>query len=282
MQIARTLVTPLAIVTAASVCFVPSASAAPDTGFGQPYAGTARFLKFAPVEATTARQVNRPLGQKRADRIARKFGLDKRRAFTPRQYRLFVTGKGVGGDPAAAQLVDASVRILTNTTGRPLYSDVNGTRTPSVLGSYGLMVNTSGMLQSPANADAPTRKVNAVIEPGGYMATWCRQNKARDTLRMLYRSPYISEAVYGNKAQQQSGAAQLVTNTKGGTSVTVGMSMAPALWIVNFALIYVLNPKKAALMPARWTPIPADVVDAISASPTGQVPYSEYASSFPK
>jgi hypothetical protein len=58
--------------------------------------------------------------------------------------------------------------------------------------------------------------------------------------------------------------------------------MAPALWIVNFALIYVLNPKKAALMPARWAPIPADVVEAISASPTGQVPYSQYASSFPK
>jgi hypothetical protein len=64
-------------------------------------------------------------------------------------------------------LVDASIRILTNTTGRPLYSVVNGVVTPSVLASYGLFVNVNGLLESPANTDAPTRKVNAVITPGG-------------------------------------------------------------------------------------------------------------------
>jgi hypothetical protein len=57
------------------------------------------------------------------------------------------------------------------------------------------------------------------------------------------------------------------------------MSMAPALWAVNFALIYTLNPKLAADMPARWTPIPANVALAIAESPNGQVPYSKYASS---
>lgn len=45
--------------------------------------------------------------------------------------------------------------------------------------------------------------------------------------------------------------------------------------------VYTLNPKLAAYMPARWTPIPANVVQAIKASPTGQVLYSEYKSSFP-
>ncbi len=57
--------------------------------------------------------------------------------------------------------------------------------------------------------------------------------------------------------------------------------MAPPLWIVNFALIYTLNPNLAAKMPAWWTPIPANVALAIAESPTGQVPYSQYASSFP-
>ena len=42
--------------------------------------------------------------------------------------------------------------------------------------------------------------------------------------------------------------------------------------------IYILNPEVAAFMPAAWAPIPASVVDAILASPTGQVPYSDYAS----
>ena len=138
-----------------------------------------------------------------------------------------------------------------------------------VLASYGLLVNTDGLLQSPANADAPTRQANAVIEPGGDLGKWCRKNGARKSLRMLYRSAYTAEAVYGNKAQQLAGTAQLVPNTKGRVATAVGMSMAPAIWSVNFALIYTLNPAKAAKMPARWTPIPCEVVDAIEATPTG-------------
>jgi hypothetical protein len=256
-------------------------AAAPATGFAQPYAGTPKYEKYAPTQATSARQVNRRLGLRAADRIARKLGLDKRRVFTARQYRRFVSGKGVGGDPAAAKMIDESVRIFTNTTGNPLYANVDGKLTPIVLGSYGLMVNTAGVLESLANTDAPTRQVNKFIEPGGYLPTWCRQNGARASLRMLYRSAYTSEVVYGNKSQQQSGVAQLVPNQKGLTSSIVGMSMAPSIWIVNFSLVYMLNPNVAAKMPARWTPIPANVALAIAASPAGQVPFSEYESSFP-
>ena len=88
------------------------------------------------------------------------------------------------------------------------------------------------------------------------------------------------EAIYGFVSQQQSGKAQLVTNTKGRASRKVGMSMAPAIWLTNFALIYTLRPALAAHMPAYWAPIPATVADAILASPTGQVPYSKFASAF--
>ena len=248
------------------------------TGFAQPYAGTPRYEHVAPTQATRNAQVNAPLGQARAERIAAAIGLDKSDAFSPRQYRLFVTGKGKGGQAAPAKLVDQSVRILTNTRNRPLWSNVNGVLTPTVLASYGLMVNEQGLLESPANTTAPTRQVNAVIEPGGYLGTWCRANGATDSLRALYRSAYTSEAVFGNAAQQGAGAAQLVPNQKGAVSSTVGMSMAPSIWVVNFALIYVLSPTLAARMQARWTPIPPAVASAIAASPSGQVPYSEYAS----
>jgi hypothetical protein len=256
-------------------------AATPGTGFVQPYAGTPRYLKYAPREATGASQVNRPLGAKAAARIARKLGLDRRHAFTPEQYRLFITGRGIGGDRDAAKLVDESVRIFTNTRGRPLLADVDGTVTPTVLGSYGLMVNRAGMLQSLANTNAPTRQVNTVLVPGGYLGTWCRRNGAEDSLWMLYRSAYGSEILFGNASQQQSGVAQLVPNRKGATTSTVGMSMAPSIWIINFAAVYTLKPSLAAKMPAWWTPIPDDVVQALEASPTGQVPYSRFASSFP-
>jgi hypothetical protein len=59
------------------------------------------------------------------------------------------------------------------------------------------------------------------------------------------------------------------------------MSMAPSIWIVNFVLVYTLNPSVAAKMPARWTPIPANVALAIAESRSGQVRFSQYKSSFP-
>jgi hypothetical protein len=149
-----------------------------------------------------------------------------------------------------------------------------------VLGSYGLLVNRAGKLESPANKNAPTRKINAVIAPGGYFSRWCRRNGARSSLRMLYGSAYTSEVIYGNRAQQQSGAAELAPNQKRARASIVGMSMAPALWFVNFALMYTVNPQMAAKMPAYWTPIPARVALAIAESRTGRVQFSDYVSSF--
>jgi hypothetical protein len=272
-----------ALVVLALVASHRVAQAAPSaTGFVQPYAGVPKYLRYAPRQATRPGQVNRPLGRRAADRIARRLGLDRRHVFTPRQYRLFITGRGVGGDPAAAKLVDESVRIFTNTRGRPLPANVDGRVIPTVLGSYGLMVNRAGMLQSLANTNAPTRQVNTVLVPGGYLGTWCRANGAEDSLWMLYRSAYGAEILFGNASQQQSGAAQLVPNTKGATSTTVGMSMAPSIWIINFAAVYTLKPSLAAKMPAWWTPIPDEVVQALEASPTGQVPFADVRSSFPR
>lgn len=252
-----------------------------ETGFSSPFSGPSRYEYLAPTEVTSASQLNQPIGQRAADKLARNLGLRKADTFTHQQYLEFISGGGVGGNPADAKLLDESVLILTNTTGRPLYSDVDGVLTPSVLASYGLFVNVNGLLESPANADAPTRQVNAVIAPGGYMGRWMRANGATRSLVRLYRSAYTVETAYGFAAQQQSGVAQLVTNTKGGVSTEVGMSMAPALWLVNFALLYTLNPALAADMPTHWAPIPAAVADEILASPTGQVPYSEFASAFP-
>ena len=258
----------------------PATHATSGTGFSSPFSGAPRYEYLAPTEVKNASQLNRAIGQRMAAEIAKNLGLRKADTFTEKQYLEFVSGRGVGGNTADAKLVDESIRILTNTTGRPLYSVINGVITPSVLASYGLFVNVKGLLESPANADAPTRQVNAVIAPGGYLGRWCRANGATSSLLTLYRSAYTVEAVYGFASQQQSGQAQLVTNTKGGVSKEVGMSMAPAIWLTNFALIYTLNPALAADMPAHWAPIPVTVADAILASPTGQVPYSEFASAF--
>src|SRR4029453_16993146 len=153
-------------------------------------------------------QLHRPIGQAEADRIAHGIGLRKSHAFTEEQYIKFITGKGSGGDPDQAKLIDASVRIFTNTVGRPLYSNVNGQITPTVLASYGLFVSEDGVLESLANEHAPTRKVNEALVPGGYVNTWCRNNGARKTLEMLYQSAYTVEVAFGNESQQLGGTAE--------------------------------------------------------------------------
>jgi hypothetical protein len=106
-------------VSSLAALHVVAEAATPAAGFSQPYAGTPKYQPYAPTEATSVRQINRPMGSKAADRIARRLGLNKAHAFTAKQYALFISGKGVGGDKKDAELVDASVRIFTNTTVDP-------------------------------------------------------------------------------------------------------------------------------------------------------------------
>lgn len=251
----------------------------PDTGFSEPYAGLTKYEYLAPLELDNSSQLNAPIGQTEADRIAKGLGLTH--AFTEKQYAEFIVGKGKDGSPSAAKLFDASVAILTNTVGRPLVAIINGKSTPTVLASYGLYVTAQGALWSPGHKGAPTREVNAFLVPDGYMATWCKENHARAALDSLNHSAYPEEVKYGNESQGGAGNAQLVPNDKGGVNTTVGMSMAPSIWLVNFALIYTLNPKLAADMPARWAPDPATVVDALNdPSSGGVVQYVDYQSYF--
>ena len=251
------------------------------TGFSQPFAGTLRYQSVAASQIEGAAQLNQPIGQHAADLLAKQLGLSRADALTPAQYVEFITGGGRLGDKASAELIDESVRIFTNTVGRPLYYTIpGGSPMPTTLASYGLWVTPDGELESLANEDAPTRQVNAVIAPTKYMGIWLRANGATATLNALYRSAYPVEAAFGFKSQEISGRAQLVSNELGGTRSTVGMSMVPCIWLVNFILLYVLNPSEAALMPAHWAPIPAQVATAIEADPNGKVSFNDYASYF--
>lgn len=270
----------LLVVTGTQVVAQVSGLPVTETGFTLPFAGTPEFVYLAPTQATTQDEINVAIGQDVADFIAEQIGLDKDKVLTDRQFVLFITGRGRGGDPELAKLADESVRIFTNTSGYPLYSKVKGAITPSVLASYGLFVAPDGWIESLANEDAPTRKANVLLEPGGYIDRWFRLNGATESLQQLKSSAYRMEAVWGAISQQISGAAQLVTNHKESGKTQVGMSMVPSIWLTNFALLYTLNPKEAAKMPAYWTPIPENVADAILKDPHGRVRYSKYESEF--
>jgi len=250
------------------------------TGFSSPFSGPLNYEHLAPPQVSDPSQLNQPLGQDEADKIATKLGLRRADSLTEQQYLEFISGGGIGGNNAAAQLIAESIRIFDNTIGHPLFADINGTETPTVLGSYGLYVTPDGVLQSPGNAAAPTRKANAVVIPGTYMQTWMLANGAARSWDQFNTSAYPVEALYGAASQALSSVAELAPNTKGGVSTHVGMAMAPSIWLTNFILLYTWSPAAAADMPAYWAPIPAAVADALLASPTGQVPYSEFESNF--
>jgi hypothetical protein len=247
-----------------------------ETGFEEPYVGTARFAHLAAPQATTTEQVNAPLGREAADRIAAELGLDASRALTPQQYQLFMSGGGVGGEAAPVALVKESAAILTNSRSNPMRVDVDGQQFDIVLGSYGLYVDPQGNLMSAANADSPTRQVNDVLKPDGYLTTWCQANGLMSVLEGLYASAFTREAVYGVISQREAGTAQIVLHEDGWETSYVGIPMVPAIWITNFALIYMLSPDLAAQMPAYWEPLPHALAQALRSSPNGQVPYSEW------
>lgn len=275
------------------------APATSDTGFAQPFAGAERWLPQAPTRAVSRQQVNAPLGQRRADRLAAALRFDTSKAMTHQQYALFLSGGGRGGGGAdaekAAELIEKSVRYLTNSTATRMYRTIDGKRTRILLGSYGLIVNRDGILESPAHASSPVRQVNWVLAPMalcrtqgpppdlhlpegtcGYMGRWLRRN-ARATLEALYASAYTSELPYGSESQGQTEPHEILPNTAKGVTTYVGMPMAPAIWIVNFLLIYALSPAKAGHMPAYWQPLPAQVSEALQdPSNAGQVPYRRY------
>ena len=268
----------------------PATRGTASRAFAEPFNGALRYEKCAPQRLTTAQlQLNQPLGPVLTEVVARCLGLDKSLVLTKSQYRELITGGGVGGDKAEAETMDASVKILTNTIGNAYYADNSrGHPKPVILASYGLYVQRvvkdtpdsapykiAPLLMSPANASAPPLKFNQEIGPGGYFAQWCHQNKATKTLNMLRRSAYTSEVGWSLRAQHETGVDELATYPS--TGDMVGMSMVPALWNINFTLIYALDPTLAAKMPAFWAPIPTAVAAAIVASPNGQVLYSDYA-----
>jgi len=211
---------------------------------------------------------------------------------------MFITGRSATPIPnsrAYTATIDASAEILTNTRANPYYVETGGTLQPVSLASYGLYVqrvrrttHKNGTvttvkipptLMSPANEVAPPLKFNVIITPvTGYLSTWCKANGATASLEMLYRSAFWREAGYSLKAQALQDPADLATLP--GTQEHVGMSMVPALWNINFTLIYTLNPAAAANMPAYWAPIPAAVARGISQSRNGRVPWAEYSGYF--
>jgi len=248
-------------------------------GFSEPYCGVKRWEKFAPTQvASTSPKIHQGIGQKRADALALAFGIKKRKCLTSMQFLNLMTGSGVGGNMTETLILDQAINWFINTKDNPIICYIEGAQTPIVLGSYGLMVNEDGKLQSLAQNTSPCRLANELLKPGGYLSKWFKANGCEEADIMFWASQALRDGVfYGGISQLDAEEnAELVEYENLSSSEYVGMSMIPPIWIVNFIAVYVLNPELAALMPAYWTPIPTEVKEALMNSPTGQIDYKDY------
>jgi len=69
----------------------------------------------------------------------------------------------------------------------------------------------------------------------------------------------------------------LASRSHGPANEVYAPSLTPAIYLVNFLLLYMANPDLAVYMPAYKAPIPQAVVDCLEQNPTGTgCPYADY------
>ena len=248
-------------------------------GFSEPYCGEKEWEKYTPtpIDASSPK-LHEGIGRARADELAKIFGIEKRKCLSSMKFLKLISGSGVGGNMTETLILNQATNWFINSKDNPIICNIDGVPTPIVLGSYGLMVNEDGKLQSLAQDSSPCRKANELLAPGGYLTTWFKANGAEDSMIMFWASKALRDGViYGSISQIIAERnAELVEYKSGSSSAYVGMSMIPPIWIVNFIAVYVLDPELAALMPAYWTPIPKEVKQALMASEEGQVDYKDF------
>ena len=248
-------------------------------GFSEPYCGEKEWEKYTPTPIdSSSPTLHEGIGRARADELAKIFGIEKRKCLSSIKFLSLISGSGVKGNMTETLILNQATNWFINSKDNPIICNIDGVPTPIVLGSYGLMVNEDGKLQSLAQDSSPCREANGLLAPGGYLPTWFKANGAEDSMIMFWASKALRDGViYGSISQTIAEKnAELVEYKSGVASAYVGMSMIPPIWIVNFIAVYVLDPDLAALMPAFWTPIPTPVKEALMASPTGQVNYDDF------
>jgi hypothetical protein len=248
-------------------------------GFSEPYCGEKEWEKYTPTPiVSSSPKLHEGIGKERADELAKIFGIEKRKCLSSIKFLSLISGSGVEGNMTETLILNEAITWFINSKDNPIICNIDGVPTPIVLGSYGLMVNEDGKLQSLAQDSSPCRKANELLAPGGYLPTWFKANGVEDSIIMFWASKALRDGVlYGGISQIIAEKnAELVEYKLGAASAYVGMSMIPPIWVVNFIAVYVLDPDLAALMPAYWAPIPTPVKEALMASPTGQVDYRDF------
>jgi hypothetical protein len=93
------------------------------TGFSIPELGRPKYADLSAKKTDELDYISQPIGQKRADKIAKALNFDKKNSLTNQQYLELVLG-GESGNQDDAVYFGQSVSLFINNIGFPLYSTV--------------------------------------------------------------------------------------------------------------------------------------------------------------
>jgi hypothetical protein len=79
--------------------------------------------------------------------------------------------------------------------------------------------------------------------------------------------------------ENQAAVSDATPGSPGSADESYGVAVTPAVYFVNFLLLYIANPSEAANMPAYMASLPPQVYDCLEATPQGCT-YADYASLF--
>jgi hypothetical protein len=153
-----------------------------------------RWQALAPREYRRADQINEPLGTRRAEQLARAFGIDQEMILTGEEYACLIGGPGPLLRPFREQIVLCSIEF-TNSKGHAVIP----------LSSYGLFPDAQGgvrsLCASEGTFEAPCLKANDIFfGPLEAIAAECGfEDKLR---RLTTETPMLEFAVQGNDCQQ--------------------------------------------------------------------------------
>jgi hypothetical protein len=136
-----------------------------------------KWTRLAPHKARRPKQINEPLGLKRATLIAEVLGMDKSMILTDEQYHCLI---GTPPRTEDQQTFFRCIQQLTNSRGNAAIP----------LASYGLYVNGQGAIRSVCAPDAPCLDVNALlVGPFEEIAIQC--GFLQKFLRMVNQTPLL-------------------------------------------------------------------------------------------
>jgi len=137
-----------------------------------------KFVRLAPHRAISGKQINKPLGMKRAAQLAQALGIDESMILTEKQYRCLIGTPGSRTNDQ--QTFFLCIRQLTNSKGNAAIP----------LSSYGLYVNNDGDVRSVCAPNAPCLDVNALlVGPFEQIALEC--GFLSKFLRLLNQTPLL-------------------------------------------------------------------------------------------